>query len=75
MSKSSESFVTISEASKTLGICANTLRSWGAGGKIQEYRHPISNYRLYRPEDITRLAAILKKPIKVSPTSRRKSDR
>jgi DNA (cytosine-5)-methyltransferase 1 len=75
MSKGTESFVTISEASKRLGISPNTLRSWGAGGKIQEYRHPISNYRLYRYEDLTRLAALLRKPIKVVPTNRRNSRR
>jgi predicted site-specific integrase-resolvase len=65
MSKFDGRFVTIAEACKRLGISPNTLRSWGAGGKIQEYRHPINNYRLYSLDDISRLAGVLRRPIKV----------
>ena len=59
-------FVTIAEASKRLGVAPNTLRSWGALGKIQEYRHPMNNYRLYRLEDLASLVEILQSPVKVS---------
>jgi DNA (cytosine-5)-methyltransferase 1 len=65
MSKFDGQFVTIAEACKRLGIAPNTLRSWGAGGKIQEYRHPINNYRLYNLDDIDQLEAVLRRPIKV----------
>ncbi len=65
MSRSSGRFITIRKACKRLGIAPNTLRSWGAGGKIQEYRHPINNYRLYSLHDIDRLAEVLRTPIKV----------
>ena len=58
-------FVTIAEACKQLGVAPNTLRSWGAHGKIQEYRHPLNNYRLYRLEDLTSLVQILQSPLKV----------
>jgi DNA-binding transcriptional MerR regulator len=58
-------FVTIAEASKRLGVAPNTLRSWGSHGKIQEYRHPLNNYRLYRLEDLTTMVQILKSPVKV----------
>ncbi len=59
-------FVTISEASKLLRVAPNTLRSWGASGKIQEYRHPLNNYRLYRIEDLESLVTLLKHPLKAN---------
>jgi hypothetical protein len=59
-------FVTIAEASRRLGVAPNTLRSWGALGKIQEYRHPMNNYRLYRLDDVTSLVAVLNSPVKVN---------
>ena len=58
-------FVTIAEASRRLGIAPNTLRKWGALGKIQEYRHPLNNYRLYRLDDVASLVAVLQYPVKV----------
>lgn len=61
----SQSFVTVKDACDQLGICPNTLRSWSASGKIDEYRHPINNYRLYRRADIEALRRLLAKPIKV----------
>lgn len=66
MSDTDSQFITIAEACKRLGVAPNTLRSWGSLGKIQEYRHPMNNYRLYNLDDITRLAALLHTPIKVS---------
>lgn len=59
-------FVTITEASKLLGVAPNTLRSWGALGKIEEYRHPMNNYRLYKLQDIQKLVSLLKTPLKVN---------
>jgi DNA (cytosine-5)-methyltransferase 1 len=52
MGKCNNEFVTIAEACKCLGIAQITLRSWRAHGKIQEYRHPLNNFRLYRLEHI-----------------------
>jgi len=52
MGKCNNEFVTIAEACKCLGIAQNTLRSWRAYGKIQEYRYPLNNFRLYRLEHI-----------------------
>lgn len=65
MQTAANGFVTIAEASKRLGVAPNTLRSWGALGKIQEYRHPMNNYRLYRLEDLESLVELLQSPIKV----------
>jgi DNA-binding transcriptional MerR regulator len=58
-------FLTIAEASRKLGVSPNTLRSWGALGKIQEYRHPMNNYRLYRQSDVNLVARKLRNPLKV----------
>lgn len=65
-SEIAESFATVKEACEQLGVCPNTLRSWGATGKIQEYRHPLNNYRLYRREDVSALAKVLQSPVKVT---------
>lgn len=43
-----EGFVRVKEAAKLLGVCPNTIRAWGAGGKLKEYRHPLNNYRLFK---------------------------
>lgn len=53
--KAEEQFLTVKEASGFLGVAPNTLRSWGASGKIPEYRHPVNNYRLYKTEDLVEL--------------------
>ncbi len=52
-----QEYMTIKEAAAFLGVTPNTLRNWGAASKITEYRHPINNYRLYKPEDLERLLA------------------
>lgn len=65
MRESDIEFVTIAEACKVLGFAPNTLRSWGAAGKIQEYRHPLNNYRLYRIDDLKALVGLLRRPPKL----------
>ncbi|HMO15668.1 MAG TPA: MerR family DNA-binding transcriptional regulator [Pirellulaceae bacterium] len=58
-------FLKISDAAKFLGVAPNTLRSWSETGKVQEYRHPINNYRLYKKADLEELNACLCQPIRV----------
>jgi DNA-binding transcriptional MerR regulator len=48
-------FLRVKEASELLGVCPNTLRSWGSLGKLPEYRHPLNRYRLYKRADIEKL--------------------
>ena len=55
-------FVCVKEAAELLGVCTNTLRSWGAAGKIPEHRHPINNYRLYKRKDLERILREIAKP-------------
>ena len=51
-------FLRISEAAGYLGVSPNTLRNWDNAGKIAAVRHPVNDYRLFKPED---LEALLKK--------------
>lgn len=57
-------FVRVKDAAELLGVCSNTVRSWGSKGKIEEYRHPVNNYRLYKRKDIDRLLKKLQSPIR-----------
>lgn len=57
-----DDFVSIKGASEFLGVCPNTLRSWGATGKVHEYRQPINNYRLYKQRDLDDLRERLLHP-------------
>jgi DNA (cytosine-5)-methyltransferase 1 len=67
-------YLRIKQAAEFLGVSQNTLRAWGAAGKLSEYRHPVNDYRLYRIVDLQRLlreAARPAKPGKTKSTSRR----
>ena len=48
-------YMTIKEAAAYLGVAPNTLRNWGASGKLKERRHPMNGYRLYKKEELDRL--------------------
>ncbi|MBU6390406.1 MerR family DNA-binding transcriptional regulator [Patescibacteria group bacterium] len=48
-------FVLIKDAAKMLGVSKLTLRNWDKSGKLQALRHPISNYRVYRMEDLEKI--------------------
>jgi excisionase family DNA binding protein len=47
-----EQFLTVKQAAKFLGVAPNTLRNWDRDRRIPVYRHPISNYRLFKREDL-----------------------
>jgi excisionase family DNA binding protein len=58
-----EGYATVTEAARMLGVVRNTIRSWGAEGKIPEYRHPVNNYRLYKRTDLERLVCKLEQSV------------
>jgi DNA (cytosine-5)-methyltransferase 1 len=58
-------YVTIKDAAEMLGVSVNTLRNWGAAKRIDEYRHPVNNYRLYKLTDLKKLRSLLARPTKV----------
>ncbi|HAS80848.1 TPA: hypothetical protein DD445_02990 [Candidatus Nomurabacteria bacterium] len=45
-------YINIKEASEILGVSKLTLRNWDRDGKLSALRHPISNYRVYKVEDL-----------------------
>ncbi|MCP6719144.1 MAG: MerR family DNA-binding transcriptional regulator [Patescibacteria group bacterium] len=45
-------YLKIGEVANILGVTTLTLRNWDKLGKLKSYRHPINNYRVYKPEDI-----------------------
>ncbi len=45
----------VKDAADLLGVSPNTVRAWGAAGKIPEYRHPANGYRLYKREELENL--------------------
>lgn len=64
-----QGYLLVKDAAKLLGVAPNTVRAWGAAGKIAEYRHPANNYRLYKRKELEKL---LKKLVPSQKSSRRK---
>ncbi len=52
-----QGYVRVKEAAKLLGVSPNTVRAWGAAGKITEHRHPTNRYRLYKRADLEHINA------------------
>ncbi|QDS97679.1 Helix-turn-helix domain protein [Adhaeretor mobilis] len=59
-----DEYLQITEAAEMLGVCRNTLRNWGHSGRIEEHRHPINNYRLYKRADLEQLLRETEKSVK-----------
>jgi excisionase family DNA binding protein len=55
-------YLRIQEAAAYLGVSPNTLRNWGREEKIPEFRHPVNNYRLYRPSDLEAILRRITRP-------------
>jgi len=45
-------YITIKQASKILGVAPLTLRNWDKNGKLKAHRHPMNNYRVYKIGDL-----------------------
>lgn len=48
-------YLTISETAKLLNKSTKTLRRWDEEGKLSAVREPMSNYRVYRKDDVQAL--------------------
>lgn len=55
-------FVRVKEAAEMLSVSPNTIRAWGAAGKIAEHRHPVNNYRLFKVKDLQAIVAKMNAP-------------
>lgn len=60
-------FVLVKETAEMLGVCPNTIRAWGASGKITEYRHPVNGYRMFKRDEIDRLIQKMREPVRPKP--------
>ncbi len=60
-------YITVQEASEILGVVPNTVRKWGAAGKIPEYRHPANSYRLYKRADLEAFLRRIEQPRPTTP--------
>lgn len=60
--KATDEYFIVKQAAEALGVSANTVRAWASSGKLQEYRHPVNNYRLFKKEDVERLATEIENP-------------
>jgi DNA (cytosine-5)-methyltransferase 1 len=58
---SARDFLLVKQAAVLLQVAPNTIRSWGATGKIPEYRHPVNGYRLYRKVDLEKVVQKLER--------------
>lgn len=65
-----QDYMTIKDAAAFLGVTPNTLRNWGAAGKLHEYRHPVNNYRLYSQDELDALLRQLEQSGKNRPDAR-----
>lgn len=72
MPNSDVEYLTVKPACELLRISPNTLRSWGATGKVTEYRHPVNNYRLFHRDELEKLRERLQHP-RPKTVSRRKN--
>jgi DNA (cytosine-5)-methyltransferase 1 len=55
-------FLRVKEAAALLGVSPNTIRAWGGGGKIPEYRHPINRFRLYKRSELEKVRRAIEDP-------------
>lgn len=45
-------YYTIKQAAKIIGVTPLTLRNWDKKSKLKAYRHPVNNYRVYKPDQL-----------------------
>lgn len=48
-------FLSVKQVAKLLGVTPLTIRNWDKRGRLQAYRNPINNYRIYKVEDVENL--------------------
>lgn len=64
-------FLNVKQVAKILGVTSLTIRNWDKRGKLQAYRNPINNYRVYKVEDVEKLLGDIEesRDKKVAPAS------
>ena len=49
---SAKRYLKVKEVAELFGVTPLTIRNWDKKGKLKSYRHPINNYRIYKPQDV-----------------------
>ena len=65
-----DEYLLVKQAAELLGVSTNTVRAWASSGKLQEYRHPMNNYRLYKKSEVQALLKQIANPEPVNPRIR-----
>ena len=60
----------VREPAVPLNVAPNTIRAWSEAGKLQEYRHPVNNYRLFKKSGVEALRESIHNPIPQGSASR-----
>ena len=68
-----QGYLRVKEAAALLGVSPNTVRAWGAAGKIIEYRHPANRYRMYKRADLERINAEVERSITPAAATQRQN--
>jgi MerR family transcriptional regulator, copper efflux regulator len=66
-------YLQIKAAAALLGVALNTLRNWDRTGKLQVYRHPVNNDRLYKKADLTLALASSERAVTLDPDNHSRS--
>ena len=66
-----DEFLLVKETAELLGVSTSTVRAWALSGKLQEYRHPVNNYRLFKRDEVQALLEQIANPEPVDPPKRR----
>jgi DNA (cytosine-5)-methyltransferase 1 len=66
-----DEFLLVKQAAELLGVSANTVRAWALSGKLQEYRHPVNNYRLFKRDEVEALLKQITNPEPVNQPTRK----
>jgi len=52
-------YLNVNEVAKLIGVTPLTVRNWDKRGKLEAYRNPVNNYRMYKIEDVEGLLKII----------------
>ncbi|MCA9087263.1 MAG: helix-turn-helix domain-containing protein [Planctomycetaceae bacterium] len=66
-----DEYLLVNQAAELLGVSANTVRAWATSGRLQEYRHPVNNYRLFKRDEVETLLKQIAHPEPVKHRTRK----
>lgn len=64
-------FLNVKQVARILGVTSLTIRNWDKRGKLQAYRNPINNYRVYKVEDVEKLLGDIEETKNATPENKK----